>query len=130
MNLVDRMVLLVLENASNNCVTEDNLQLVLSVMNRRYGLRIEHILEHFDIVLARLSDLYIEKSLYGYRLGDGGRAELLDLHLQQDQFCRKFAHSAQVILKRNPNRSSRRDTNAPLRLPVHTAFLPVQQATL
>ena len=38
MVLVERMVLLLIEMAPNNCMSESNLQLVCSVMNKRHGL--------------------------------------------------------------------------------------------
>ena len=90
MVLVERMVLLLIEMAPNNCMTESNLQLVCSVMNKRHGLHLGSGLEHFDQLLGSLNELYIERGPYGFRLGEGGRAELEEIHRRQAPFCRKF----------------------------------------
>ena len=47
MVLVERMVLLLIEMAPNNCMTESNLLLVCSVMNKRHGLHLGSGLDHF-----------------------------------------------------------------------------------
>ena len=106
MVLVERMVLLLIEMAPNNCMTESNLQLVCSVMNKRHGLHLGSGLQHFDQLLGSLNELYIERGPYGFRLGEGGRAELEEIHRRQVPFCRKFKSVASPIINRNvPPRS-------------------------
>ena len=114
MVLVERMVLLLIEMAPNNCMTESNLLLVCSVMNKRHGLQLGNGLDHFHQMLNSLNELYIERSPYGFRLGEGGRAELEEIHRRQAPFCRKFKAVVSPIINRTvPPRSC---SNATVRI--------------
>jgi hypothetical protein len=100
------MVLLLIEMAPNNCMTEANLQLVCNVMNKRHGLQLGSGLDHFHQMLNSLNELYIERGPYGFRLDEGGRAELEEIHRRQAPFCCKFKTVASPIINRTvPPRS-------------------------
>ena len=109
MIVAERMVLLLIEMAPNNCMSGTDLQLVCSVMNKRHALQLGKGLECFDQLLRSLDVLYIERSPYGFRLSEGGRAELEDIHRKQAPFCRKFRSVVNPIINRSiPQRSCSR----------------------
>lgn len=96
MILIERMVLLLLENAPDNRMRGQHLYQVCSVLNKRYGLQMDRSLGKFDLVLTRMH-AYLDQTPRGFCLNDGGRAELPRLHQEQYAFCATIGGVCQNI---------------------------------
>ena len=100
MMLMERMILLLLEASADHGMAEANLLSVCLVIKKRYGLLMENSLSRFDAVLNGLTVTYVDRGSTGYRLNDGGMAELRDIHRRQDVFCSRFSKIAASIFNR------------------------------
>jgi hypothetical protein len=106
MILAERMVLLLLEQTPGNVAASD-LQYVMSVLDKRYGLCLETRPGRTGRMIANLVGLYIAHGPNGFRLDEGGRAELAAIHRAQAPFCRKFNRVASDITTRMNHTRSR-----------------------
>ena len=97
MTLAERTILLLLEAAPNNCVSTSNLQLVCGVLSKRYRWNLETSPGRLGRILAGLVGLYVTHGSYGFRLDEGGRAELANMHRHQGAFCTKLRAVASTI---------------------------------